>query len=329
MPGLNGYEVCRQIRDNPRFASVPIVMVTGRDDKTAINRAFEAGATDFISKPVTWALLPHRLEYVMRNAGAVRALADREAKLRTLLAAIPDALWVVSPTGEPRWTPNEHAAQTAFAGTLPEERRMQALAAIRATAADGKRRHLGYRESDPARRSGSAELRFSRCEGGDVLVVRQDTTERTAAADHIERLAYFDSLTGLPNRQRLIETAEQFLSWAAESQDGLALVYLDLNSFKRINDAFGHSVGDSVLRRVAEILGSVVRRFSTRPGDLALARFGGDEFVILQKDPVPREAAADLAAACCAALEKPIVLEQVEFLATPSIGNRRLSRRRR
>ena len=320
MPGLNGYEVCRHVRDIPRFASVPIVMVTGRDDKTAINRAFEAGATDFISKPVTWALLPHRLEYVMRNAGAVQALADREAKLRTLLEAIPDALWVVSPAGEPRWTPNEHAANTLFTSTLPEERRSQAIAVIRATATDGKRRHFGYRDTDPTRKSGSAELRFSRCDGGDVLVVRQDTTERTAAADHIERLAYFDTLTGLPNRQRLIETAQQLLSLAEASGDGLALVYLDLNSFKRINDAFGHSTGDAVLQRVAEILNSVVRRFATRPGELSLARFGGDEFVILQKDAIPREAAADLAAACCAALEKPIVLDHVEFLATPSVG---------
>ena len=73
MPGMDGYAVCRRLRAEPRFASVPIVMVTGHEDSAAITRAFEAGATDFISKPVNWALLPRRLAYILRNA------ADRKS----------------------------------------------------------------------------------------------------------------------------------------------------------------------------------------------------------------------------------------------------------
>ena len=68
MPGLDGYAVCQRLRAQARFANVPIVMVTGHEDSEAIRRAFEAGATDFISKPVNWALLPRRLEYILRNA---------------------------------------------------------------------------------------------------------------------------------------------------------------------------------------------------------------------------------------------------------------------
>jgi DNA-binding response OmpR family regulator len=67
MPGMNGFDVCQSIR-SAKPMSLPIVIVTGRDDKTAINRAFDAGATDFIAKPVNWSLLPHRLAYVLRNA---------------------------------------------------------------------------------------------------------------------------------------------------------------------------------------------------------------------------------------------------------------------
>src|SRR5580693_7313356 len=65
MPGLDGYAVCRRLREEPRFASVPIVIVTGHEDSAAINLAFEAGATDFISKPVNWVLLPRRLAYIL------------------------------------------------------------------------------------------------------------------------------------------------------------------------------------------------------------------------------------------------------------------------
>jgi diguanylate cyclase len=330
MPGLDGYAVCDQIRRLTRFALVPVVMVTGRDDRSAINRAFRAGATDFISKPVSWALLPHRLEYILRNASSVRELADREAKLNTLLEAIPDALWVVSPEGEPRWSPNahmilpqrpeEHTVSLAFEAAVPDSIRAQVSAAIHRTAADGRARNIDYRQEDDSGAQRSAELRFSRVDGGDVLVVRRDTSERTAAAENIERLAYYDTLTGLPNRQRLIDTAERLLSRAVTSKQGVALIYVDLNSFKRINDSFGHSLGDVVLKRVGDILSQVLALFASRLQDLSLARLGGDEFVILLTDGAAKEVALDVAAACCAALEKPIVIDQLEFLATPSIG---------
>ena len=74
MPGMDGYAVCRRLRAEERFATVPIVMVTGHEDSAAITRAFEAGATDFIAKPVNWTLLPHRLAYILRNAAAAERI---------------------------------------------------------------------------------------------------------------------------------------------------------------------------------------------------------------------------------------------------------------
>ena len=330
MPGLNGYAVCRRIREIVRFASTPIVMVTGRDDTAAINDAFEAGATDFISKPFNWALLPHRLAYILRNAASVRALADREAKVSALVEAIPDALWVVSPTGAPRWSPNDRTllqsaavsgdAGGGFEATVPPERLADVLKAIRHTAQDNRPRKVEYRDTRPQASQRSSELRFSRCDGGDVLVVRQDTSERTAAAEHIERLAYFDPLTGLANRQRCIEIAERLVGEAAEAGEGIGFIYLDLNSFKRVNDSFGHSVGDIVLKNVAEVLSRTLAPVAASGGHVSLARLGGDEFVILVRDRSARACALDIANACCHALEEPIVYGQLEFFATPSVG---------
>jgi DNA-binding response OmpR family regulator len=74
MPRLNGYAVCRRLRAEPRFDAVPIVMVTGHEDAAAIGLAFDAGATDFISKPVNWALLPRRLAYILRNAASAERI---------------------------------------------------------------------------------------------------------------------------------------------------------------------------------------------------------------------------------------------------------------
>jgi len=74
MPEMDGYTVCRRLRQSARHSTVPIVMVTGHDDTRAIDAAFKAGATDYISKPVNWALLPHRLAYILRNAAAARKI---------------------------------------------------------------------------------------------------------------------------------------------------------------------------------------------------------------------------------------------------------------
>lgn len=330
MPGLDGYAVCRRIRQTTQLASMPVVMVTGRDDTAAINDAFEAGATDFISKPVNWALLPHRLAYILRNAGSVRALADREAKVSALVEAIPDALWVVSPTGEPRWSPNDDTllqraganpeAAWGFGATVPPERLPDVLKAIGQTALDGAPRKLEYRDIRPQALQRSSELRFSRCDGGDVLIVRQDTSERTAAAEHIERLAYFDPLTGLANRQRCIEIAEHLITEAGEMNEGVGFIYLDLNSFKRVNDSFGHSVGDIVLQKVAEVLTHTLTPFESHGTQASLARLDGDEFVILVRDSSARARALDIANTCCSALEEPILCGQLEFFATPSVG---------
>src|SRR5262249_54512502 len=148
-------------------------------------------------------------------------------------------------------------------------------------AGDGKPRKLEYRESAADGKGRSYELRFSRREGGDVVVVRQDTTERTAAAEHIERLAYVDTLTGLANRQRCIDTAEVMFGEARACRESVAVLYMDLNSFKRINDTFGHSVGDSVLRIVAGKLEKGLESERATSRHVFLARFGGDEFVVL------------------------------------------------
>ncbi len=209
MPGLDGFAVCKRLRAEPRLATVPIVMVTGHEDSEAISRAFEAGATDFISKPVNWALLPRRLAYILRNA---------------------------------------------------------------------------------------------------------------AAAERIERLAYFDTLTGLPNRQRCTETAEQMFAAAAASQESVAVIYLDLNSFKRVNDTFGHSVGDAVLRTVAGNLTRTLEGYKGTIEHVTVGRFGGDEFVILLRHQAARSLAIQVAEACSAAFKHPIEHEGLEFYSAPSIG---------
>src|SRR5664279_2732682 len=76
MPGLDGYELCRRVRRSPHLIHMPIVMITGRDDAASIEIAYQAGATDFASKPLNWTLIPHRLRYILRNADAERRIRE-------------------------------------------------------------------------------------------------------------------------------------------------------------------------------------------------------------------------------------------------------------
>lgn len=230
MPGLNGYEVCRRLRAEARFATIPIVMVTGHEDSEAIRLAFEAGATDFVAKPVNWSLLPRRLEYILRNAAAARALNERIVEVKALMV------------------------------------------------------------------------------------------DRLADAQRIERLAYFDPLTGLPNRQRCMESAESMFARAARSKESVAVIYIDLNSLKRVNDSFGHAMGDAVLRAFADRLVQTVDGLVVDPTRLMISRLGGDEFVVMMRGQAARTDAMAVAQKCAEAFKQAITHDALEFYSSPNIG---------
>jgi diguanylate cyclase (GGDEF)-like protein len=263
---------------------------------------------------------------------SARVLGERMVQVRTLVDALPDRLWVVDANGQIQWSPqDENAAcadpvapeaaelasrlELAPANTLPE-----ILHAIRQTAVDGRQRKLEYRENAGEGRHRSYEMRFTRREGGDVVVTRQDTSERTAAAEHIERLAYVDTLTGLPNRQRCLDTAVALFADAGTSGEKVAVLYLDLNNFKRVNDTLGHSIGDEVLRTASSRLEQALEPVRLILPHVSIARFGGDEFVALLRSPGGAATAMRVAQTFCTALEVPISHNGLDFYCAPSIG---------
>jgi diguanylate cyclase (GGDEF)-like protein len=143
-----------------------------------------------------------------------------------------------------------------------------------------------------------------------------DVTERRVAEERIAHLAYHDSLTGLPNRALLREHLEPALARARRSDCSVALLYLDLDDFKLVNDSFGHDAGDELLCRVAE------RLFARRRASDVLARQGGDEFLLLLTD-LGEDAAAVATAAAQGMLDtlaEPFRAADESFHLTGSIG---------
>ena len=141
-----------------------------------------------------------------------------------------------------------------------------------------------------------------------------DITERREAEERIRYLAYYDSLTGLPNRALLYKLIDQALSEAKRNRMHGAILFIDLNRFKPINDTLGHGVGDHLLQKIAERLRTAVRN------EDVVARLGGDEFVVALFDIARREHAAVVAQKILAALDPPIWIDQHELSVGAAIG---------
>jgi diguanylate cyclase (GGDEF)-like protein/PAS domain S-box-containing protein len=141
-----------------------------------------------------------------------------------------------------------------------------------------------------------------------------DITARKHAEERIQYLATRDALTGLPNRALLADRANQAILAAARSRGSLAMLFLDLDRFKLVNDSLGHAAGDALLRAVAERLGATLRRDDT------LARLGGDEFVLLWNGLKNSQDAATLAQRTLGILARPFTVDGQTLSVTASIG---------
>ncbi|SCY27084.1 PAS domain S-box-containing protein/diguanylate cyclase (GGDEF) domain-containing protein [Nitrosospira sp. Nl5] len=144
--------------------------------------------------------------------------------------------------------------------------------------------------------------------------VARDITQRKESEERIQHLAYYDSLTGLPNRALLADRMKIAIGNAARYSNRLALLFVDLDRFKLINDSLGHEIGDRLLKIVAERMQSAVRRTDT------VSRRGGDEFIVLLSQIEAAEDAGRVAEKLIAALSLPYSIEEHELTITASIG---------
>jgi diguanylate cyclase (GGDEF)-like protein/PAS domain S-box-containing protein len=152
-----------------------------------------------------------------------------------------------------------------------------------------------------------------------LLAINTDISKRKAAEREIERLAFYDPVTGLPNRQLLFDRLQHALTSCGRSASGGALLFIDLDNFKAINDTLGHERGDQMLQQVAQRLRACVYEIDT------VARFGGDEFVVLVENlSAQRHEAATQARHVCerivTALGEPVLFGDVPRHTTASIG---------
>lgn len=230
MPRMTGLEACQRIRELPQGESIPIMIVTGSDDRQSIDQGFEAGATQYRTKPVNWSLLGRDVQYMLRASSAFNSLKRQEDRLRYL--------------------------------------------------------------------------------------------------------AYYDPLTSLPNRRSFNEQLNRLLKRSQRHNTTAALLFIDLDHFKRINDSIGHARGDSLLVEIAKRLTMELREedavnyFSESSaadeevgdGATEIARLGGDEFTVVLSDVSDIADIEKVARRILNSLSEPIALQSHNPVVTPSIG---------
>jgi diguanylate cyclase (GGDEF)-like protein len=329
MPSMNGYDACKAIRARTGGAHLPIMMVTGRDDVASINQSYQAGATDFLAKPINWNLLGHRVQYLVRGGRLVQQLEESEGRQRAMLDALPDLLLVVDLYDRIVDLLGAADNHPFLSGGMKAEQPIAELVAGDAGRAithaldDCRVRNERTEVEFECVRDGVErrfETRIVPYDKGRLLLVLRDVTERHRAANRIRELAFFDPLTQLPNRQYLLQLLEEARREAATTGERFAVVRINIDNFKRINDSIGHGAGDALLQAVASRLGTFLKLERDGAVTMPLARLAGDEFAVairhLQSDADVQHAITNITNA----FDSPFLIRHRDFFVTCTIG---------
>lgn len=338
MPGLDGHEVCATLRAQAG-PLLPIVMVTGMDDVNSVERAYDSGATDFIAKPLNLALIGHRVKYLLRASQALLDLKKAEVRNAAILEAIPDLLFELdldgryidyhAPRADLLAAPAEVFIGKTLAEVLPAPAAQVCTQALAAAHEHGSSSGKQF-ELELAHGKFWFEISVSRKANGagrpHFIMLSRDISQRKEAERQILRLAHFDSLTGLPNRQSFLDRVNREIVRARHAGRKFGVLFMDLDGFKQINDRLGHAAGDEVLQAVADRLRDTVRpsdvvsRFTETRNEVELARLGGDEFTALILDIEQPAEALTVGHRIRDAMARPFAVQRQRVTLGTSIG---------
>lgn len=453
MPIMSGFTACRKLRALPECATVPILIITGLDDFTSIEEAYNVGATDFITKPIDWLVLQHRVRYMLRASEAFEAIRKQEASLARAQRIAKLGNWELNlKTNTLEWSDetyrifeiskeNTTLSLDVFNNAIhPEDRSLVENAFLsslnnrlpyrvthRIVLPDGSIKHVeeqgaiyydkddnpeksigtvqditeqvhtskkiqtlsqaveqspvsvmitdfeshieytnhafvkntGYQLKDSIHKhasllnseltnrrilqnigeavsSGSTwhgELQVKRKDGThfwarsniapvfddsknitNYLYIAEDITLYKQQEEKILYQAHFDALTQLPNRFLVLDRLLQSIKEAHRYNKKVAILFLDLDDFKKVNDSLGHEVGDKILVVAASRLARAVRSQDT------VGRHGGDEFIVILGDLDDEHEAIPIAETILQQFREEFELGRRKFVLTSSIG---------
>ncbi|MBF0455044.1 MAG: diguanylate cyclase [Magnetococcales bacterium] len=331
MPVVDGYRTSAEIRRHARGEDARIIMVTGQGDDASVERAFQSGADEFITKPVHWAVLEKRIQLMIERNHNQIAIRENSARMEAVFNTVVDGILVVNDKGMIETL--NHASARIFGYwdweltgknvslLMPPREGEKQDAFFQGCLMSGEKNVTGkLREVEGKHKEGHlfpVELSVTEVKLADRVVftgVVRDITQRKEAEQRIYHQANYDALTDLPNRSLFMKNLADKLAETQKKGGSLALIFIDLDRFKWVNDNLGHPAGDELLKAASARVKALVGEKD------AVARLGGDEFtatVTQFKDPSEIET---LAFSLLKALNKAFELEGQEVFISGSLG---------
>ncbi len=330
MPLMDGLKMAEGIKaiDN----DIPVIVTTAFNDQDFFLNAIEVGIDHYVLKPIHLDSLLDAIRKAAKNVFQQRVIDSKNRALQLAATVFESSVEGIMITNRDNEIISTNRALSEISGYSADE----VMGKNPRILSSGRHDRIFYREMwNTLQESGhwQGEL-WNRRKNGEIFpqfltisVERDkrgevahyiglftDISQRKYDEERIERLAYYDPLTDLPNRVLLQDRLARVLANAQRDQHSAAILMLDLDRFKNINESLGHNVGDSVLQAVADRLRSCVREADT------VARLGGDEYLVVMGDMDNAQDAAQVAQKILSAFNSPVTVDGKELGVTLSIG---------
>ncbi|MFP4128136.1 MAG: diguanylate cyclase domain-containing protein, partial [Desulfonatronovibrio sp.] len=347
MEGMDGIEVCKSLKENPRTAEIPVIFISAIDDPKVKARGLEAGGVDFASKPFDRSELLSRInthltmrrqalkiknytnELEMEVKERTRELEESEKRYRTIFEASKSAMIIIKAAdGLVKMVNNEFCDLTGYSRQEIEEE-MTFGDFIHPDDRNRVLENFNKRNEDPdsvpneyelagITKNGDKKIIFIKVapipEWQSFVVSLFDLTDKRRVEEELRQRTFYSKLTGLPNSELFNNRLEKAIQTQHEDPNYyFAVIFIDLDRFKIINDSLGHRKGDELIRMVSERLARSIRKKDT------VAHFGGDDFALLiAVDDLPE--AAIRAEKIKDQFIEPFVIDKNEIFTTCSMG---------
>ena len=332
MPGMDGFQICAALRCMPQGMNLPIVMTTSLESTDNIDRAYAAGATDYLPKPINPTLLRHHLRYVLRASHIFDELRRTDERLQLIGQVFEHSSEMILVADAQYRIAEVNPAFCRLSGYQREELLGQDIRTHQATRhEDSFLRRLwetlnetGYWQGELLNRRKDGEsfptlvtINAMADEHGvltHIVLIYNDISRLRETEQRLLHLTQFDPLTELPNRVLFLDRVQQALKQAMRRGGSVGVLYLDIDNFHEFNDSLGHAAGDRLLRMVAGRIATRIRLSDS------VARFGSDEFALLLHDLNRDVSVAQVAQRIQEHLSKPFVLDGQKYDLSASIG---------
>jgi len=331
MPGMDGFEVCRQLKLNSKLASIPVIFITALIDNSTEEKCLALGAVDFLNKPINIKLARLRIANFMERERLRREVIMKE-QLKLAASVFNHSHDGIIITNADNKIIDVNAAFTCITGYELSEVKGENPSILQ-SGVQNKAFYQRMWKQLLAEEYWDGEFWDKHKDGhffavetsisiitdseGNIdhfLAIFSDITLRKSHEEALKKIAYYDELTGIPNRTLLSDRLNQGIAQSLRRKKTMALCFLDLDGFKQVNDQFGHDTGDKLLIESTQRIEKCLRKVDT------LSRIGGDEFIVLLLDLNADDEFIGSVERILKVLQQPFIIDENSISISVSIG---------